>query len=58
MSRKHDEDSAARTPGKKPYRKPALKVHGDVRSLTRVKGAGHQDGGGGKPATKAQSSPN
>ncbi len=58
MSRKHDRDSADRTPAKKAYRKPQLKVHGDVRSLTRTKGAGHQGGGGRKPATKAESPPN
>jgi hypothetical protein len=37
---------------KKPYRKPQLAVHGDIRDLTRTKGSTHADGTG-KPATKA-----
>lgn len=38
---------------KKPYRSPELTVHGDIRALTRVKGGSANDGGGGKPKTKA-----
>ena len=37
---------------KKPYRKPRLAVHGDIRDLTRAKG-GTKNDGTGKPATKA-----
>jgi hypothetical protein len=37
----------------KPYRRPALRVHGDIRELTRVKGGTSADGGGGKPRTHA-----
>jgi hypothetical protein len=36
---------------KKPYRKPRLKVHGDLRALTRAKGGNRADGAG-KPRTK------
>ena len=40
---------------RKPYRKPKLKVHGDIRDLTRTKGGTHTDSGS-KPATKASGS--
>ncbi len=36
---------------KKPYRKPRLKVHGDIRALTAAK-AGTKNDGPGKPSTK------
>lgn len=36
---------------KKPYRKPTLKVHGDIRALTGAK-AGTKADGAGKPRTK------
>ncbi len=36
---------------KKPYRAPALTVHGDLRSLTRAKGGTRSDSGG-RPKTK------
>ncbi len=36
---------------KKPYRKPTLKVHGDIRALTGAKGGTSNDGPG-KPKTK------
>ncbi len=36
---------------KKPYRKPSLKVHGDIRALTRAK-RGTKADGPGKPRTK------
>lgn len=36
---------------KKPYRKPRLKVHGDIRALTGSK-AGNRADGAGKPRTK------
>ncbi len=36
---------------KRPYRTPALKVHGDFRKLTAAKGGGANDGSG-KPRTK------
>ena len=39
-------------PAKRPYRTPALKVHGDFRRLTAAKGGGANDGGG-KPRTKS-----
>ncbi len=41
---------------KKPYRKPKLVVHGNIRALTRSKGGGANDSGG-KPATKASGAP-
>ena len=41
---------------KKPYRKPQLKVHGDIRALTGAK-AGSANDGAGKPRTKV-SGPN
>ena len=37
---------------KRPYRAPALKVHGDFRKLTTAKGGGANDGSG-KPKTKS-----
>ena len=30
---------------KKPYRSPRLKVHGNLRDLTRTAGTGDKDGG-------------
>ena len=36
---------------KKPYRAPKLRVHGDIRELTRAK-AGTKGDGTGKPATR------
>jgi len=36
---------------KKPYRKPRLKVHGDIRALTAAK-AGSRGDGAGKPRTR------
>ncbi len=41
---------------KKPYRKPRLKVHGDVRALTGAK-AGTANDGAGKPRTKVSGPP-
>jgi hypothetical protein len=41
---------------KKPYRKPRLAVHGDIRNLTQSK-AGTKNDGTGKPATKATGAP-
>lgn len=43
-------------PAKRPYRAPTLKVHGDFRKLTTVKGGTSNDGSG-KPKTKS-SGPN
>jgi hypothetical protein len=42
MSRKK---SAARRTKKRPYRAPALKTYGDLRTLTRGKGGMRTDGG-------------
>jgi hypothetical protein len=36
---------------KKPYNRPVLKVHGNLRTLTAVKGLDKTDGGG-KPNTR------
>lgn len=44
-----------RTP-KKPYRKPRLMVHGDLRKLTASK-AGTKNDGAGKPATRVTGQP-
>jgi hypothetical protein len=52
MMRKVDRPASA----KRPYRAPALKVHGDFRKLTAVKGGTGGDGTG-KPKTKS-SGPN
>ena len=41
MTRKIDPRASA----KRPYRAPALKVHGDFRKLTAAKGGGANDGG-------------
>ena len=41
---------------KKPYRKPRLVVHGDVRTLTGSK-AGAKSDGSGKPATRVTGQP-
>ena len=46
MMRKKDEPQT-----KRPYRVPELKVHGDLRKLTRSKGGAFNDGAG-KPRTK------
>jgi hypothetical protein len=48
-SRKEPSDGK---PKKKPYSKPDLVVHGDIRKVTKAKG-GHASDGAGKPATKA-----
>jgi hypothetical protein len=48
MTRRTDETARK----KKPYRSPALKIHGDFRKLTAAKGGNGGDGGG-KPSTKA-----
>ena len=40
---------------KKAYRKPTLKLHGDVRALTMAK-KGHSNDGGGKPRTRLSGS--
>jgi hypothetical protein len=40
---------------KRPYRSPRLKVHGDLRAMTKSKGADKADGG--KPATRGAGSP-
>ena len=45
-------DQPERKPAKKPYRKPRLTVHGDIREVTRAKG-GHANDGSGKPNTKS-----
>ena len=37
---------------RKPWRKPGLTVHGDLRGLTQAKG-GLRNDGGGKPRTRA-----
>ena len=52
MTRKVDWPASA----KRPYRAPTLKVHGDFRKLTAVKGGAANDGSG-KPKTKS-SGPN
>jgi hypothetical protein len=52
MSRKVEQPAAP----KRPYRTPELKVHGDFRKLTGVKGGTAADGTG-KPKTK-DSGPN
>lgn len=39
-------------PLKKPYRKPGLAVHGDIRALTRTKKGALTDGAA-KPKTRA-----
>lgn len=41
---------------KKPYRKPRLVVHGDLRKLTGAK-AGTRNDGTGKPATRVTGGP-
>jgi hypothetical protein len=41
---------------KKPYRKPQLKVHGDIRALTAAK-AGNKQDGPGKPSTRLSGGP-
>ena len=46
---KHGSDE--RLPVRRPYRSPALKVHGDFRKLTAAK-AGINADGPGKPKTK------
>jgi hypothetical protein len=48
MNRKND---VRRPSGKRVYRAPELKVHGDLRKLTQTKGGDNGDGGS-KPATK------
>ena len=46
-------DHSDRKPEKKPYRKPDLAVHGDIREVTRANKGGHANDGSGKPNTKA-----
>ena len=41
---------------KKPYRKPELRVHGDIRDIALAKGS-HSNDGTGKPSTKAPTGP-
>jgi hypothetical protein len=41
---------------KKPYRKPRLRVYGDIRTLTAAK-RGRLSDGRGKPATRASGFP-
>jgi len=53
MSKKGDPPPRPRA-GKKPYQKPTLRVHGDVRAITKVKGGTKSDGAG-TPKTKAGS---
>ena len=43
-------------PPRRPYRSPALKVHGDFRKLTAAKGGSATDGSG-KPKTKGAGLP-
>ena len=38
---------------RKPYRTPRLTTHGDLRTLAKAKGSTNNDGGGGKPNSKA-----
>lgn len=52
MNRKN---GARRQSGKRVYRAPALRVHGDLKKLTAVK-AGTTADGAGKPATRASGS--
>jgi hypothetical protein len=46
----------APTSPRRPYRSPALKVHGDFRKLTAAKGGSANDGGS-KPRTKGAGTP-
>jgi hypothetical protein len=39
-------------PGKRLYRTPRLKVHGDLRKITAAKGGSNYDGSG-KPRTRS-----
>lgn len=48
MKRRTDEP----VPKRRPYRSPALKVHGDFRTLTAAKGGTGTDGTG-KPKTRS-----
>jgi len=41
-----------KAPPKRPYATPRLKVHGNLRDLTQVKGGNRSDGGR-KPRTRA-----
>jgi hypothetical protein len=43
--------AAPRQSRKRPYRTPALTVHGDLKAITAAK-AGTGNDGGGKPRTK------
>ena len=45
-----------RPKSRKPYRKPTLKVHGDIRALTGAK-AGTKNDGAGKPSTRVSGGP-
>jgi hypothetical protein len=51
MSGKRKRNAGTRA-GKREYRPPKLVVHGDLRSLTLVKGGSRGDGRG-KPRTRA-----
>ena len=37
--------------GKRPYARPVLRVHGDLKTMTQVK-RGRRNDGGGKPRTR------
>ena len=50
--RKRPKQTPPERGSKKPYRKPALTVHGDLRSLTAAKGSTKSDGPG-VPKTKS-----
>ena len=47
---------AARRLKKRPYQTPKLKIHGDLRIITRAKGGALGDGGG-NPKTRIASGP-
>jgi hypothetical protein len=53
MTRKRD---PFKTPTKRPYRTPALTVHGSLKTLTKDKGGAANDGAG-KPRTKGPGVP-
>jgi hypothetical protein len=40
-----------RPAGKRPYRAPKLKIHGDLKALTQTKGGDRGDGGAPKTRT-------
>jgi len=53
MSKQGDPPARPHT-GKKPYKKPTLRVHGDIRVITKAKGGTKSDGAG-TPKSKAGS---